>query len=72
MAIRKMVDAERIANPIRTRVTSYRADGKGPWFQASYDGECSSCWGPFIQGWEIRADGQGGWEGRKCCNDDEE
>lgn len=38
----------------------------GPWFLASYPGECS--WGDEIEeGEEIRADGDGGWEHRDCA-----
>jgi len=38
-----------------------------PWVMARYDGECSGCFGPLMEGiTEIRADGSGGWEGR-CC-----
>ena len=40
---------------------------KGVWFQAAYDGECSRCGRPFDETDEIRADGDGGWEGR-CCD----
>lgn len=76
MAIRKLADAAKLANPAqphyRNNPRPSRPDGKGRWFPASYDGECSSCWAPFMKGWEIRADGQGDWEGRECCNHDEE
>ena len=42
---------------------------KGPWFYASYDGECSGCDGAFYEGELIRADGEGGWEAQECCGD---
>ena len=75
MAIRKMADAARLANPVRPHYRNEarpsRPDRKGPWFQASYCGECDSCGDRFHEGAEIRADGHGGWEGRECCNDDE-
>lgn len=44
---------------------------KGPWFIASYPGECSG-WGcgmPFMDGDTIRADGEGGWEAQECYED---
>lgn len=39
---------------------------KGPWFIAGFDGECDSCGSFVTEGDELRADGEGGWEG-KCC-----
>lgn len=40
----------------------------GPWFHASYPGECSGylCGMWFVEGDQIRADGEGGWEAREC------
>lgn len=75
MAIRKLNDAARLANPVPTSYTSrlnLRAEGKGPWFPARFGGECDSCGDMFEENMEIRADGHGGWEGRECCNYDEE
>lgn len=44
-------------------------DGKGPWFEAQFFGTELSCCGDRVyEGQEIRADGDGGWEGRECCN----
>ena len=40
--------------------------GKRHWFYASYPGECSTCFSPFDEGEEIRADGAGGWEAKAC------
>lgn len=41
----------------------------GPWFIASYDGECS--WGDEIEeGDTIRADGTGGWEHEGCAEEE--
>lgn len=38
------------------------ADGRGPWFRASYPGDCNGeCGGQIYEGDEIRADGKGGW-----------
>lgn len=74
MAIRKGNDAAKLANPERTSYASrrnLRSDGKGPWFRAQYGGECDSCYAPFGEGDDIRADGQGGWECREWCSDDE-
>lgn len=42
-------------------------DKTGPWFIASYDGTTLSCCGEENEeGDEIRADGEGGYQGR-CC-----
>lgn len=51
--------------------TDNPATAKGPWFPANYDGECSGpmCGVQFFQGDMIRADGEGGWEGRDCFED---
>lgn len=45
-------------------------DGPGPWFEASYEGECSGCFAGIGIGDTIRADGEGGWERQECCGDD--
>lgn len=48
-------------------VTAPPAD-KGPWFIAAFGGSCSGCGEDIEAGsGEIRADGDGGWEGR-CCD----
>lgn len=39
---------------------------KGPWFIASRPGDLSCCGDECEEGDEIRADGEGGYEGR-CC-----
>jgi hypothetical protein len=44
--------------------------GYGPWFPASYDGECSGCGGDILPGDKIRADGQGGWLDEDCGDPD--
>lgn len=80
MAIRKGNDAAaKLANPQRSQFRNSRntfsfrdPDGKGPWFPSRYGGECDTCGDMFEENMEIRADGRGGWEGRLCCNDDEE
>lgn len=41
-------------------------DGPGPWFTASYPGECASCGDAFDEGDTIRADGDGGYECEGC------
>jgi hypothetical protein len=46
--------------------------GKGPWFYASYSGECAGCTRAFDEGDLIRADGFGDWEAKECCGDDAE
>ena len=79
MAIRKLTDAAKLANPERSQFRNSRNsfpfqdpnERKPRWFPAQYAGECSSCWHSFDEGFVIRADGQGGWEGLACCNDDE-
>lgn len=43
---------------------------KGPWFTASYSGDCSGCFAEYEAGEAIRADGAGGWEAEECCGDD--
>lgn len=40
--------------------------GYGPWFPASYEGECDGCGGDIMPGDRIRADGQGGWLCEEC------
>ena len=47
-------------------------DTKGPWFAASYDGECATCDGAIWRGDLIRADGQGGYECLECQPHDDE
>lgn len=44
---------------------------KGPWFIASYGGECSTCFRTTEKGDEIRADGEGGWECLDPCGERE-
>lgn len=46
-------------------------DRPGPWFPAGYEQECDTCGGAIFQGDEIRADGQGGYECRANCEQDE-
>lgn len=44
-----------------------KEDKTGPWFVASYSGTALSCCGEECEeGDEIRADGEGGYQGR-CC-----
>lgn len=45
--------------------------GKGPWFGATYDGECDGCGNSVSEGDQIRADGQGGWECEEWCGQDD-
>lgn len=45
---------------------------RGPYFPAGYPGDCSECAADFGPGDEIRADGEGGWQGRICCGDVED
>lgn len=42
----------------------------GPWFTASYDGECATCDGAIFEGDTIRAGGQGGYECEDCGDDE--
>lgn len=44
---------------------------KGPWILAGWPGECDGCGEEFDAGDEIRADGQGGWEAKRCCDDED-
>lgn len=46
------------------------SDEPGPWFPASYEGQCSRCFAEIGIGDIIRADGEGGWERQGCCGDD--
>jgi len=39
----------------------------GRWFTSRYDGDCDVCGAGLFEGDEIRADGEGGWQGRECC-----
>jgi hypothetical protein len=48
---------------------SYTPGEPGSWFEARWDGECSSCGEPFDEGDLIRGDGDGGYEGQDCCGD---
>lgn len=60
----------------RTPESAARTDRRftrpGPWFPASYAGECDTCGEEFEPGDQIRANGEGGWEGRECCGDDDD
>lgn len=44
-------------------------EGFGPWFNASYPGECAGCWGVIDPGDRIRADGEGGYVCEDCGED---
>lgn len=48
-----------------------RSTRPGPWFTATYAGECDGCGGQIEPGDQIRADGEGGWQG-ECCGDDDD
>lgn len=52
----------------KTKVADWGWDenSKGPWITAQFGGELSCCFDKIAEGDEIRADGEGGWEGR-CC-----
>lgn len=41
----------------------------GPWFTASYPGDCDECGGEFEAGDMIRADGDGGYLCEDCGED---
>jgi hypothetical protein len=45
---------------------------RAAWFSSRYDGDCSNCSRHFDSGDEIRADGDGGWEARECCGEDDD
>lgn len=45
---------------------------KGPWVIASFTGGQCVCGEDIIEDDEIRADGEGGWERRECCGDDDD
>lgn len=53
---------------------STRPDGHklGPWFSASYAGECDGCGDPVEVGDQIRSDGDGGWLCSLCGYQDDE
>lgn len=55
----------------RGRPQPKASDSYGPWFPASYSGECSGCGWSFESGEMIRADGEGGWLAECCGKDDE-
>lgn len=40
---------------------------RGPWVSANYEGVMSCCGEICDEGDMIRADGEGGWEGQRCC-----
>ncbi len=41
-----------------------------PWFAAAFESDCDGCGCRIFEGDIIRADGDGGYEGRDCCGDD--
>jgi hypothetical protein len=43
----------------------------GSWFPARYDGHCSDCKTEFVAGEQIRSDGETGYVG-ECCGEDED
>ena len=45
------------------------AVGYGPWFTASYEGECAGCWCVIDPGDCIRADGESGYLCEDCGDD---
>lgn len=57
-------------DPFASGTAEASADGPGPWFYASYAGDCSGCCAPYDEGDLIRADGNGEWEAQDCCGDD--
>jgi AAA domain-containing protein/UvrD-like helicase family protein len=52
--------------PVRSPRSSRRY---GPWFEASYEGECAGCGDDILAGDRIRADGDGGWLCTDCGED---
>jgi hypothetical protein len=48
------------------RRAALQDDGPGPWFEATFPGECSSGGCDIEPGDQIRADGSGGWECKEC------
>lgn len=49
-----------------------RREGPGNWFTSRYDGDCDgngqdACGASYLEGEEIRANGQGGWQAMGCC-----
>jgi hypothetical protein len=44
----------------------------GRWFPSRFDGDCTECFAHFDAGEEIRATGDGGWQGRECCGEEPE
>lgn len=55
------------ADPFESVNEDAPRQGPGPWFTASYPGECSGCGFEYNEGVIIRADGSGGWEAEECC-----
>ncbi len=44
----------------------HHRDPRGPWFEASFGGECDGCGGRVEVGDRIRSDGEGGWICTDC------
>lgn len=47
------------------------AGERGPWFEARYAGRCNRCGCHFLAGFQVRADGHGGYLG-PCCGEDDD
>jgi hypothetical protein len=60
------------SKPVTERIwADPERDAKGPWVTASFDSTLD-CGHAVMQGEEIRADGEGGWECRDTCGVDQE
>lgn len=58
-----------LADFLTTERPDSPSGGPGRWFHSRYDGSCDGCGAYFTEGEEIRADGEGGWQGRECCGE---
>lgn len=65
---------KRSRRPRETKIADwgFDEDRTGPWFIASYESVLSCCGNECEEGDEIRADGEGGWEGRCCYPGDDD
>jgi hypothetical protein len=50
--------------------TAVAVSRRGPWFLASYDGECASCFDRIDEGDRIRADGDDGYLCSDCGDEE--
>ena len=71
-----MPECKHLIDPAESCGTCYPPPGtasppelRGPWFTASYPGECDDCGDGIVPGDDIRADGLGGYLCDACGQD---